>query len=496
MSILKAVNITKVYPGTVALDNVSVEFTSGTINAFVGKNGSGKSTLMKIFSGAEVKTEGEVWLDDKKLEPKSPADAIEVGISTVYQELSLVMSLTVMENIFMGRLPSSGGIVNWKETEKRAQELLDELHLTSIKPTDIVGELSASQRQMVEIAKAMSFNPKVLQLDEPTSSLAREETESLFEVLRYLKTKDVIIIYVTHKLHELWRVCDTCTVLRDGHFIGKVVLSESSNEEVLGMMFGDVKVRSIPEDLKPGSEVILKVENLSNGKKFHNINLELRKGEIVGIAGMLGSGRSELMLSIFGADKHDSGKIFLNGQEVTNPTPEKMKKLGLGMIQEDRQKVGIIKQHTIKDNITTASVYKIGKGMFLDRKQEVQMAEKQVRDLEIKISSIKDLITTLSGGNMQKVVVGNWLNTDPKVMMLDEPSRGIDVNAKQQIFEIMWEMARQGIPSIVVSSELEELIGICHRIIIMKDGEFINEVDPKDMTAEKLYIECMGGEGK
>lgn len=492
MSVLSAVNVTKIYPGTVALDDVSVSFESGTVNAFVGKNGSGKSTLLKIFAGAVDQTKGRVEMNGEVLDIKTPADAQRNGIATVYQELSLANNLSVMENIFLGRLPMRNGLVDWNETEKQAQAVLDELNLKSIKPTDIVGHLPQGKRQMVEIAKAMSFNPKVIQLDEPTSSLAREETESLFEVIRYLKTKDVIIIYVTHKLHELWKVCDTCTVLRDGHLIGKVDLKEADNAEVLSMMFGDVQIRTIPEDLKVGERVVLKVENLSNGKKFHNISFELHEGEILGIAGMLGSGRTELLSSIFGADKHDSGTITLNDEVIDHPTPEIMTKKGLGMIQEDRQRQGITKQHSIKQNITRACIYKLGKGFLVDEKLEAELADKQVRDLQIKIASVHDLITTLSGGNMQKVVVGNWLNTEPKVMFLDEPSRGIDVNAKQQIFEIMWDMSRNGIPSVVVSTELEELIEICHRILIMKDGEFIGEVYPKDLTAETLYSLCMG----
>jgi ribose transport system ATP-binding protein len=493
MSVLSAVNVTKIYPGTVALDDVSISFESGTVNAFVGKNGSGKSTLLKIFSGAVEKTKGRVEMDGKEMKIETPTDALESGIATVYQELSLANNLTVMENIFLGRLPMKRGVVDWKETERRSQEVLDELNLGGIiNPTDVVGHLPQGKRQMVEIAKAMSFNPKVIQLDEPTSSLAREETESLFEVIRYLKSKDVIVIYVTHKLHELWKVCDTCTVLRDGKFIGKVDLKEADNTVVLGMMFGDVQIRTLPEDLKVGEGVVLKVENLGNGKKFRNINFELHEGEILGIAGMLGSGRTELLSSIFGSDSYDEGIVTLMGEEIPKPTPEIMTRKGLGMIQEDRQRHGITRQHTIKQNITRACIYKLGKGFLVDEKLEDELARKQVEDLDIKIASIDDLITTLSGGNMQKVVVGNWLNTNPKVMFLDEPSRGIDVNAKQQIFEIMWNMARNGIPSVVVSTELEELIEICHRILVIKDGEFIDEVYPENLTVEKLYSLCMG----
>lgn len=492
MSTLRAEHITKIYPGTVALNDVTLSFESGTINAFVGKNGSGKSTLLKIFSGAVKQTKGNIYLDDQELVYKTTTDAFHCGIATVYQELSLTQNMSVMENVYLGRLPEKNGMVDWKKLKADTQAILDELKITDIKPTDTVRYLTAGKRQMVEIAKAMSFHPKVIQLDEPTSSLARSETEALFDVLRGLKEKDVIVIYVTHKMHELWRVCDTCTVLRDGELIGKVNLATTANTEVLSMMFGNVETRAIPDDLIPGEKVRLRVENLTAKGKFHNISFALREGEILGIAGMLGSGRTELLSAIFGAEKYDSGKITLMDAEVVKPTPEKMKKLGLGMIQEDRQHMGIISQHSIKQNMMRASIYLMGDGPLVDRKKEDSLAEKRVKDLQIKLSSVKDPITSLSGGNMQKVVVANWLNVNPLVMFLDEPSRGIDVNAKQQIFEIMWDMARDGIPSVVVSTELEELIEICHRIIIMKDGEFIGEVSPKNLTPEKLYSLCMG----
>lgn len=492
MSILRADHITKIYPGTVALDDVSLSFESGTVNAFVGKNGSGKSTLLKIFAGAVKQTKGKIFLDDQELVYKDTSDAFASGIATVYQELSLASNLSVMENVFLGRLPEKNGMVDWKRLKKETQDILDELKITNIKPTDMVEYLTAGKRQMVEIAKAMSFKPKVIQLDEPTSSLARHETEALFDILRGLKKKGVIIIYVTHKMHELWKVCDTCTVLRDGHLIGKVDLATTDKATVLDMMFGNVQLRTLPEDLIPSQEVCLKVENLSREEKFSNISFELHNGEVLGIAGMLGSGRTELLNCIFGADPYDSGSITLHGEKVDKPTPEKMKKLGMGMIQEDRQKLGIIAQHTIKQNMMRACNYLLGKGAVVDTKLEKRLADKRVKDLQIKLASVNDSITSLSGGNVQKVVVASWLNTNPQVMLLDEPSRGIDVNAKQQIFEIMWEMAREGIPSIVVSTELEELIEICHRIIIMRNGKFVGEVSPAGLTPEKLYALCMG----
>ena len=492
MSVLSAEHIVKKYPGTLALDDVSVSFESGKVHAFVGKNGSGKSTLLKIIAGSETKTGGKVFLDGEELVVHSPKDALNCGIATVYQELSLASNLSVTENIYLGRMPVKMGIVDWAEAKKKTQKILDELRLTDIKPTDIVGQLPAGKRQMIEIAKAMSFEPKVIQLDEPTASLAKGETEALFQVIRHLKTKDVVIIYVSHKLHELWKVCDTCTVLRDGKLIGKANLEEINNEGILKMMFGDVNVRTIPEDVVCSDEIVLKVENLTSKGRFHDVSFELKKGEVLGIAGMLGSGRTELLNAVFGGESYDSGNIELFGEKMKkNAGPEYMKKKGLGMIQEDRQRQGIVKNHTIKQNMMRACIYKLGKGLFVDRKMEDEMAKKRVEDLQIKIASLNDPITSLSGGNMQKVVVANWLNTEPKVMFLDEPSKGIDVNAKQQIFEIMWNMARNGISSVVVSTELEELLAICHRILIMRDGKIQGEVEAKELSVEQLYSLCM-----
>lgn len=492
MSILAAEHIVKKYPGTLALDDITVSFESGKVHAFVGKNGSGKSTLLKIFAGSEIKTEGKFYMDGKELDLHSPKDALEHGIATVYQELSLATNLSVMENIFLGRMPVRMGLVDWNEAKKKTREVLDELNLTDIKPTDIVGHLPAGKRQMIEIAKAMSFNPKVIQLDEPTASLAKDETEALFKVIRHLKTRNVIVIYVSHKLHELWKVCDTCTVLRDGKLIGKADLNALNNEDILHMMFGNVSIRTIPEDVKCTNEIVLRVNDLCSKRKFTHVSFELHKGEVLGIAGMLGSGRTELLSAIFGADPYDSGGVELFGKVMKkNPGTQYMKKKGLGMIQEDRQRQGIVQFHSIKQNMMRACIYKLGKGLFVNQKLEDELAEKRVKELQIKIAGLDNPITSLSGGNMQKVVVANWLNIEPKIMLLDEPSKGIDVNAKQQIFEIMWDMARDGISSVVVSTELEELIAICHRVLIIHDGKLRGEVSTKDLTVEHLYSLCM-----
>jgi ribose transport system ATP-binding protein len=492
MGLLQTDHITKVYPGTTALDDVSVAFESGKVHAVIGKNGSGKSTLVKIFSGAEEPTSGNIFLDGKKLEFANPIDAFRQGIATVYQELSLVQGLTAAENILMGRLPVKGRFVDWKAAYKKAEELIKELDV-NIAADAVIADLSFWQCQMLEIVKAMSYRPKVLLFDEPTSSLAAYEVTSVFKVIKLLTKQDVIVIYISHKLHELWEIADTVSVLRDSKFIDKVDINTVDRNKILHMMFGNLEIKNRPGDLRVQEEVVLSVEGLTGeNKKFENVSFDLRKGEILGIAGMLGSGRTELLRSIFGADHFESGKITLNGKNIARPNPEKMRDSGLAMTPEDRKREGLNLIGIIKDNLCYASLNLISDGFFINRKKEETFVNRQINGLDIKVSSPRDLITALSGGNQQKVVVGNWLNTDPRVMFFDEPSRGIDVNAKQQIFQIIWEQSRLGVSSIMVSSELEELIEVCHRILIMRNGHIWGEVKPEDVTVEKLYSLCMG----
>jgi ribose transport system ATP-binding protein len=493
MGILKTEHITKQYPGTLALDDVSMTFESGKVHAIIGKNGSGKSTLVKIFSGAIEQTSGGIFLDNEPLSFNDPLDAFKQGISAVYQELSLIQGMTVAENILVGRLPMKGHFVDWKKTYQLAGKLLDELNVNI--PVDAyIYNLSMWQCQMLEIVKAVSYNPKVLLLDEPTSALASHEIESLFNTIRKLREKDVIIIYISHKLHELWEIADVCTVLRDGKNIGTVGMESASRTQILRMMFGNLEIKVRPDDLKISDEVVLSVNNLGRKNKFNNVSFELKKGEILGIAGMLGSGRTELLRAIFGADKFDSGEITFAGKNIARPTPEKMRDAGLAMTPEDRKREGLNFKASVKDNLCYAALNLVSGSIFINKNKESNFVNKQIDDLQIKVSSVTDVMTSLSGGNQQKVVVGNWLNISPKVILFDEPSRGIDVNSKQQIFQIIWEQSRRGVSSIMVSSELEELLEVCHRILIMREGSIVGEVFPQELKIEQLYSLCMGGE--
>ena len=491
MSILEARNVVKVYPGTRALDDVSVSFDSGKVHAIVGKNGSGKSTLLKVFAGSEIATSGAIFLDGKEVRLSTTIEALKDGIATVYQELSLVPTLTVTENILMGRLPTKRGMIDWKAARAYVRELLEELEI-DVPATAVVSSLSMWQRQMIEIAKAMSYNPRVLQLDEPTSSLAKHEVASLFKMVRKLKEKDVIILYVSHKLHELWEIADDCTVLRDGKLIGTKRLSELSHRELIDMMFGETKVESRPVDLMESDEVVLRVQNLSRQGKFHDVSFELHKGEVLGIAGMLGAGRTELLKSIFGADPYDSGTIEFGGETMTHSSLKKMKTLGMALTPEDRKNEGLVLEASIANNLIYASLDQLSNGGFMNTREEKRFVDRQVDSLRIKVATAALPVSSLSGGNQQKVVVGNWLNTKPTVMMFDEPSRGIDVAAKQQIFKIMWEQSKKGVSSIMVSSELEELLEVCQRILIMVEGRIVREVNPDEMKIDDLYAMCMG----
>jgi ribose transport system ATP-binding protein len=495
MSVLqiRTEHIIKDYPGTRALDNVSVSFDSGRVNALVGKNGSGKSTLVKIFAGAIKPTAGDFYLNEEELHFNDTSDAYEKGIVTVYQEMSLVPGLSVAENIFLGRLPKKNNAIDWRTTYQQASLLLQQMQAV-IDPHEMVSRLSMWQMQVVEITKALSFHPKVILLDEPTSALAQNEVQNLFTAIRALREQGVAIIYITHKLQELPQIADTVSVLRDGRLVGTVQMKEVSHKDIIHMMFGEVNVQSRPKDIEIQEEPILEVRGLSRDGWYHDVNFELKRGEVLGIAGMLGSGRTELLRGIFGADPVDAGEVVVEGKSYKSANPIKMVAAGLGLTPENRKIQGLILAHSIRDNLCYASMNITADGWLENKRKRSMFAERQVKELDIKIGDINASCESLSGGNQQKVVVGNWLNTSPKIMLYDEPSRGIDVNAKQQIFDIMWDQARKGVSTIFVSTELEELLEVCHRILIMRDGHIVDEVNPDTTSVNDLYEICMRGD--
>lgn len=491
---LETKQLVKVYPGTVALKDFTARFEGGKVHAIIGKNGSGKSTLIKIISGAVDPTEGRVIIDGAAVSFHSPSDAFRKGLATVYQELSLIPELSIAENIFMGRLfkknfPSFR--IDWEKTFQKAQELLNDMGIR-ISPRRKVRTLSVGQQQIIEIVKAMSFDPAVLMLDEPTSALAKHEVKTLFSLLKKLKSKGVAVLYITHRLDELYDIADSVTVLRDGMNAGRIAIQDATPQKIVHMMFGEVDHQVRPKDLSVGDHDILRIQNLTQKPHFEDISFSVKEGEILGIAGMMGSGRTELLRAVFGADSFESGKILFHGENIENPSPMAMKMRGMAMVPENRKEEGLILKLSIRDNLCYGSLKKIAPKGYISRKIEQPFVDRQITDLQIKTADDTFLVSSLSGGNQQKVVIGNWLNTEPNLVIFDEPSRGIDVNAKQQIFQIMWNLSRKQISSLMVSSELEELLEVCHRILVMRHGRIVGEVKPQDITLDQLYAMCMG----
>ncbi|MCX6132339.1 MAG: sugar ABC transporter ATP-binding protein [Ignavibacteriales bacterium] len=491
---LQTLSLRKEYPGTVALNDVTVSFAGGQIHALIGKNGAGKSTLVKLIAGATRPTRGSILVDGKEVSLQSPRDALQRGIVAVHQELSLVPELSVGENILLGRLPKKSGfgasMVDWKRVQSRAEEILVGLGV-ALDVNAHAGTLGVAQQQSVEIAKAMSYEPSILILDEPTSALAQQETERLFELLRSLKKRGVVLLYITHRLQELREIADTITALRNGSLVGTIGIAEATPSTIVHMMFGEVVQRVKPADLVPRTEPFVQVRSLSRRGAFENINFTLHKGEILGIAGLLGSGRTELLRALFGADPADAGDLLIDGRSIRPSNPRQMKDLGVVLTPENRKDQGLVQILNTRINACLASLNRISSHGFLTRAREQVSVERNIRELDIAVADPEAPIAFLSGGNQQKVVIGKWLNTQPRLVLLDEPTRGIDVQAKQQMFQIIWDMSKRGISCIVVSSELEELLDICHRILIMRQGEIVSSVRPDEISLENLFAACM-----
>lgn len=488
---LKTVALRKEYPGTVALKDISVTFDGGRVHALLGKNGAGKSTLVKILAGAIQPTSGTIFVNNTPIVFRSPREALNHGIATVHQELSIIPELTVAENILLGRLPKGGiGLIDWPATTQRSETLLRDLGM-EINVHAKAGTLGIAQQQMVEIAKAMSYSPAVLLLDEPTSALAHHETERLFALLKVLASRGVVLLYITHRLEEIHKVADTVTVLRNGELVGTVSTADATPAAVVQMMFGEVVQKTRPPEVLARLEPVLQVRGFCRHDAFENVSFTLMAGEILGIAGVLGSGRTELLRALFGADPHDSGTVKLKGTLISPSSPAQMKQLGVVLAPENRKQEGLIQILSTRANVCLASLTRIATLGFTAAARERLIAARSVKELNVAVPSLEATVSTLSGGNQQKVVIAKWLNTQPRVILLDEPTRGIDIQAKQQMFQIIWDLSSRGISSIVVSSELEELMEVCHRILIMKHGRMVGELLPHQSTLEQLFALCM-----
>lgn len=480
-------NINKTFPGVKALDGVTFRLKKGEIHALLGENGAGKSTLIKILMGVYQKDRdsGPILLDGQEVHIDSPIKAEQLGLSAVYQNIMLARHLSVAENIFLGQQPKKRGMIDWKKMYEDAEAVLEEVNL-DVDPRALVKDLTPVQQEMVAIAKALARRAKVLVLDEPTALLVEEETEQLHRIMRDLKKTGISIIYISHRLDEIFKVCDVATVLRDGQYIGTKPVSELTEAEIIRMMVGrNIDDLYYKEDIKIGRE-ILRVRNLTRRPAVKNVSFTLREGEILGIFGLVGSGRTELVRCIFGADVPDSGEIELEGRPVKIHNPMAAIEHSIALIPEDRQQQGLALPLTLGDNCNLVSSRKASRFGIRNLKLERETARRNVEELNIRTPSIHQKVKFLSGGNQQKVVISKWLNVDSKVLIFDEPTVGIDVGAKTEIYKIMAQLLKEGRGIIFISSYLPELLGICDRIMVIAEGEVTGILSREEATQEKL----------
>lgn len=494
--LLSMEGISKSFNGIKVLDSVNFSLRKGEVHALMGGNGAGKSTLMKILTGVYTADEGEIFIEGKKVSINNTEDAKRNYISMIFQEFSLVPTLTVAQNIFLTREPKNSiGLLNEKLCNEKTKELLKELEV-EVEPTDVIANLGVGYWQMTEIAKALSQNTKILIMDEPTSSLTKKETEVLFDIIHKLKEKGISIIYISHRMDEIFQICDRITVLRDGKKITTENCDEISMETVIQHIVGadldkafEWKERVYSTEGTP----VLEVKNLASGTKVKNISFRLYPGEILGVAGLMGSGRSEMVRAIFGIDPINGGEIFVKGKKCTIKDPVDAINAGIALIPEDRRMQGLILQHSVKENIILPIISKIKRGIFLDNRKANDIAETFVKTLNIKTDDIFKTARLLSGGNQQKIVLAKWLANNPDILILDEPTIGVDIGAKTEIMDIIRKLADSGKAVLVISSELQELLAVSDRIIVVHGGEVVKELKRKEIHSEEVLQHAIQG---
>ena len=490
--IVRMENISKGFPGVKALTNVSIRFNAGEVHALVGENGAGKSTLIKTLMGVHLKDSGEIYVAGEKVQIRNPIHARDLGLSAVYQDVTIAQHLTVAENFFLGRLPlNKAGLINWKEMVRKAQEVLDELNI-EVDARKAVAQLSVAQQEMVIIAKKYFEHSKLIIFDEPTALLANDEVEELFRIIRKLRDEGVACVYISHRMEEIFELCDTVSVLKDGELIDSFPTSATTEDELISKMVG----RTIEDMYKidrfePGDEV-LRVENLTRSSAFENINFSLKKGEVFGLFGLVGSGRTEIVRAIFGADSFDFGQIYLEGKGVVLGTPSEAIQNGICLLPEDRKHQGLTIDTSVENNINMASYQDIAKFGFIDLKKEKNRSLKQIRDMKIKTPSEKQKVINLSGGNQQKVVIGKWLSCNSSIFIFDEPTVGIDVGAKSEIYRLFEKLLSQGNAIIMISSYLPEIMGIADRIMVISEGKQSGILNREDFEEERLLKMASG----
>ena len=485
--ILTMKGIDKSFPGVHALDHVDLEIRKGEVLALMGENGAGKSTLMKVLTGIYKKDSGTITYEGKEVEFANTREAQDAGIVIVHQELNMLGHLTVAQNLFIGREFMNGVKIDDKKMNEEAKKLFDKLNV-DIDPTETMSNLTVGKQQMCEIAKAVSFDAKVIIFDEPSAALTETEIEAMFEIIRDLKKRDIAMVYISHRMDEIKVITDRVTVMRDGTYVGTIITKDSTKEDIINMMVG----RVIYEDPKthsmvaPDAPVVLKVEHLNAGKMVQDVSFELRKGEILGFSGLMGAGRTETARALFGADPVESGEIFINGKKVTINSPRDAVRCGIGYLSEDRKRYGCVVQKTVAENTTMATMKDFMSGLLINKKKEAEVAQKYVEALATKTPSVDQLVVNLSGGNQQKVVIAKWLTRDCDILIFDEPTRGIDVGAKNEIYKLMNKLASEGKSIIMISSEMTEILRMSDRIIVMCEGKKTGEIDIAEATQENI----------
>ena len=486
--LLKMEGISKSFPGVKALDKVSLEVHAGTVHALMGENGAGKSTLMKCLFGIYSKDEGRIYLDGREVNFKNSKEALENGVAMVHQELNQALKRTVMDNLWLGRYPRVGGLmVNERKMYKDTVKVFDELGI-KVDPHRIMSTMPVSQRQMVEIAKAVSYNSKVIVFDEPTSSLTEEEVEHLFKIINMLRSRGVAIIYISHKMAEIKRISDTITIMRDGKWVATEPAANLEMNDIIRLMVGRELTNQFPPKTNTPGEVYLKVEGITGMyNHLRDVSFEARRGEILGLAGLDSSGRTETLESIFGVRTRKEGTITLDGKPCLNRNAGESIKNGFALLTEERRATGIFGILSVKDNTVISSLGRHKRfGIYLSEKSQREDTQRYIDAMRTKTPSQDTKIRSLSGGNQQKVIIGRWLLTDPEVLLLDEPTRGIDVGAKYEIYQLIQDLANQGKTVVMVSSEMPELLGVCDRIVVMSGGRVAGEVDARNTTQEQI----------
>ena len=483
--ILTMKDIDKSFPGVHALDHVNFEVRKGEVHALMGENGAGKSTLMKVLTGIYTKDSGSIIFEGKEVEFHNTREAQDAGIVIVHQELNMLGHLTVAQNIFIGREFKKGIRIDDKKMNEEAAKLFERLHI-DIDPTETMSNLTVGKQQMCEIAKAISHEAKVIIFDEPSAALTESEIEELFKIIRDLRKQQLGIVYISHRMDEIKVITDRVTVMRDGGYVGTLITNECTKDDIINMMVGrviyeDPKTESaVPKD----APVVLKVEHLNAGRMVQDVSFELRKGEILGFSGLMGAGRTETARAIFGADPKTGGNIYINGEKVEINTPQDAVKCGIGYLSEDRKRFGIVVQKSVAENSTMASMENFIKGLFINKAKENKVAQEYVESLATKTPGVDQLVVNLSGGNQQKVVIAKWLIRNCDILIFDEPTRGIDVGAKNEIYKLMNRLSEEGKSIIMISSEMTEILRMSDRIVVMCEGRKTGEIDISEASQE------------